>query len=77
MSTINAAQMRELIKKHGIVRVTSDAANLFAEVLETIGVRISKEAISITEHDGRKTVRETDIKKAVKSFLNEYSEVVI
>lgn len=74
---IKTAPMKRLIKQAGAARVSRASAETLSEVLESIGLRIAKEAIDYAEHTGRKTVKERDIKIAVKKFLTENTEVVI
>ncbi len=59
-------KMKETIKKHTGKRVSDDAANSLGEILETFAGDISEEALAITRENGRKTVRDDDIREALK-----------
>ena len=63
---IPLAAMEKLLKKAGAPRVSEDAKAAMKEVLEDYGIRLGQKAIRIAEHAGRKTVKETDIKLAMR-----------
>jgi len=50
----------------GAKRVSADAADAFADVIQDIAEDISKKAAQISKHAGRKTVQASDIKIAAK-----------
>ena len=66
MSKLPLANMERLLKEGGAERVSEDAKEALAEVLEDYGLIISKDAVLLSEHAGRKTVRKEDVKLAVK-----------
>lgn len=68
-SEFGLATMYRIIKKSGADRVGDDAADELRNVLEEIGVTISKQAVELASHAGRKTVRSQDVKLAAKSVL--------
>lgn len=63
---IPLAAMEKLLKKAGAPRVAEDAKSGLKEILEDYGIRIGQKAIRIAEHAGRKTVKESDIKLAMR-----------
>lgn len=63
---IPLAAMEKLLKKAGAPRVSEDAKSAMKEVLEDYGERLGQKAIRIAGHAGRKTVKEVDIKLAMR-----------
>jgi histone H3/H4 len=63
---IPKAPVARILMKSGAKRVSSDAATIFAEVLEEIAEDIATQAVKISIHSGRKTVHEGDVKLAAK-----------
>ncbi len=59
--------MDKIMRSTGAVRVSDDAKEVLAEVLEQKALEISVEAKKLAEHAGRKTITEKDIRLAVKS----------
>jgi histone H3/H4 len=66
MTKIPLAVMGKLLKEGGAERVSQDAKEALAEVLEDYAIAIGKEAILLSEHAGRKTVRRDDIRLAAR-----------
>jgi len=60
------AAMVKLLKKCGAPRVSEDAKEAMKEVLELYGEDIRQKAVRLAQHSGRKTIKGTDIKLAVK-----------
>ncbi|MBS3152774.1 histone family protein [Candidatus Woesearchaeota archaeon] len=60
------AAMEKLLKKCGAARVSEDAKGAMKDVLEDYGEEIGQKAVRIAQHSGRKTVKGSDIKLAVK-----------
>lgn len=67
MSELPIAAVDRLIRRVGVERVSESAAEELAEVLEERGVEIAEEALELSEHSGRKTVRAEDIRLATKT----------
>lgn len=60
------AAMERILKKAGAERVSLEAAQALKEVIEEYADMISKEAVTLSIHAGRKTVKASDIKLAAK-----------
>ena len=63
---IPRAPVARLLMNAGAKRVSADAADAFADVIQDIAEDISKKAAQISKHAGRKTVQASDIKIAAK-----------
>ncbi|MFW9991792.1 MAG: histone [Candidatus Odinarchaeota archaeon] len=61
-----SARVEKLIRKAGAQRVSSDAVNRLNEVLSDYGTSVAKYAVEIARHNGRKTVKENDIRLAAQ-----------
>ncbi len=63
---IPTASAYKIIAKAGAERISDNASEYLAEILTNKGVEISKYAMQLAEHAGRKTVKKEDIKLASK-----------
>lgn len=63
------AAMYRIMKKSGAERVSDDAADELRKVLEEAGERIARQAVELSVHAGRKTVKPEDIRFAAKNVL--------
>jgi len=66
MVEIPLATVDRLMRKAGAKRVSEDAAQAMAEVVEERALVIAAAAVKLAEHAGRKTVRDVDIRLAAK-----------
>ena len=73
-SELATAPMHRICKKAGADRVSETAAKELAKVLEDIGVKIAKQAITYAMHAGRKTLKPKDIKAAREVLLKSLRE---
>ena len=60
--------MYRILKKSGAQRVSDESANELRRVIEEIAEEIAKNAIDMSNHTGRKTVKAEDVKLAAKQF---------
>ena len=60
------ASIDKLIRKAGAYRVSEGAAKELAIHLEEVATAYAREAITLADHAGRKTVKAEDIKLAKK-----------
>jgi histone H3/H4 len=56
-----------MLNMAGADRVSDAAAAAFAEILEEYALTLSKKAVEIAKHSGRKTVKGGDIKLAART----------
>jgi len=68
-SELSLAPMHRICKKAGAERVSESAAIELAKVLESIGLKIAREAIDFAMHSGRKTVKARDIRIAARKIM--------
>ena len=61
MTIIPFAPIERVIRNAGAQRVSESAGIALTEILEEYGLEISREAIKLAEHAGRKTVKAEDI----------------
>ncbi len=66
MSELPIAAVDRIIRKAGAKRVSESAARELAGILEEYAIDIASEAAELSEHAGRKTVRDSDIRLAAK-----------
>ncbi|MBC7126973.1 MAG: histone family protein [Candidatus Methanosuratincola petrocarbonis] len=69
MTDLAISAMDRLMRKAGAERVSDEASEALREVLETLALEISRDAIALAKHAGRKTVNSDDIKMASRKLL--------
>jgi histone H3/H4 len=68
---LSNAAIHRLIEKSGALRVGDNAVEELKIILEEVAVKVSREAIDLASHAGRKTVKAGDVRLAVKRLLRE------
>ena len=66
---LGLATMYRVIKKSGAERVSDEAADELRKILEYVAVRIATQAVDLSIHAGRKTIKSEDIRLAAKNVL--------
>ena len=70
-SELGLSAMYRILKKSGAERVSDESANELRRAIEEIAEAIAKNAVDMSNHAGRKTVKADDVKLASKQF-NKY-----
>ena len=70
-SELGLSAMYRILKKSGAQRVSDESAVELRRVIEEIAEAIAKNAVEMSNHAGRKTVKAEDVKLASKPF-NKY-----
>jgi DNA-binding protein len=68
MTELSLSAVERIIKKGGAERISADATETLAILMEEYGVFLSKEAKKMSDHAGRKTLRGSDIRMAADFF---------
>ena len=68
MPELSQAAVERIIKKAGADRVSTDATETLALLMEEYGTMLAKEAKKMSDHAGRKTLRGSDIRMAADIF---------
>jgi len=70
-SELGLSAMYRILKKSGAQRVSDESAVELRRVIEEIAEAVAKNAVDMSNHAGRKTVKAEDVKLASKQ-LNKY-----
>lgn len=66
-SDLGVSAMYRILKKAGAERVSDESADELRIVIEDIAANIAKNAVDMSKHAGRKTVKAEDVKLASKT----------
>ena len=66
-SDLGVSAMYRILKKAGAERVSDESAEELRRVIEDIAKEIAKNAVEMSKHAGRKTVKAEDVKLASKT----------
>ncbi len=69
------ASVEKLIRKAGAHRVSKGAAKELASYLDDVAMEIAREAVILSEHAGRKTVRAEDITLSRKRLSGQIGSI--
>lgn len=61
MTELPIAPVKRLLKNAGATRISDEASEELAKVLEEIGEDLARDATRLAKHAGRKTVKARDI----------------
>ncbi len=67
-SEFGLAAMYRILKKSGAPRVSDESADELRRVVEDLAARIARNAVDLSAHAGRRTVRADDVKMASRPF---------
>lgn len=70
MPELSCASLDRILRNAGALRVSAGAVDLMAEAMEEYGLRLSKEAVGLARHAGRKTVKREDVRLAARRLGN-------
>jgi histone H3/H4 len=66
MTGFARARVEKLIRTAGAFRVSAGAIDRLNEILTDYGMNLAKYSVEISRHNGRKTVKESDVKLAAE-----------
>ena len=67
-SELGLSAMYRILKKSGAERVSDESADELRRIVEDIATEIAKNAVDMSKHAKRKTVKAEDVKLASKPF---------
>ena len=68
--------MYRVIKKSGAERVSDDAPDELRKILEDVAERIAKQAVDLSNHAGRKTIKSEDVRLARQEYIKTLIKLV-
>ena len=68
-SELGLSAMYRILKKSGAERVSDESADELRRIVEDIATEIAKNAVDMSKHAKRKTVKADDVKLASKPFV--------
>lgn len=66
--TLPRLPFERILKRAGARRVSEDAMDEFAKVMEEKMFKVAAEAAALAKHAGRKTIMDEDVRRAVRKF---------
>ena len=66
ISLIPKAPMARILLNAGAERVSKDAMYYFGDLVEEYALEVSRKALMIAQHSGRKTIKAKDLQLAIK-----------
>lgn len=67
-SELGISAMYRILKKAGADRVSDESAEELRRIIEGIAESIAKDAVQMSQHAGRKTIKSEDVRLASKPF---------
>ena len=67
-SELGLSAMYRILKKSGAERVSDESVDELRRVIEDVAMETSKNAVAMSKHAGRKTVKAEDVRLASKGF---------
>lgn len=75
MPELSLAPIDRLMRIAGAERISDEAVSILREILEEVAKDISRQAMELAKHAGRKTILADDVKLAAKYVLRRSWEV--
>ena len=68
MTELPAAPFERILKKAGAKRVSQEAMEEFAKIMEEKMIKVAEEAALLAKHAGRKTITDEDVRMAKRKI---------
>ena len=65
---LSSAAFERILKHAGAKRVSAEAAEEFAKIMEDRLLQVATEAVALAKHAGRKTIIDEDVRVARRKF---------